>query len=88
MGWEIIARIGRLRIGRKSKLKTVDEAWLHDAVKEELGNYVSREELRGYLDNIERDKKKKELWDSLPARKKIKVLRYALQKKGVQCAKK
>lgn len=69
---------------RKSGGKGVDEKRLGEIIKDELASYIRREELREYMERIESDKRKKQLWDSLPTRKKIKLLRYALEKKGVE----
>lgn len=76
------------RLRRKKKDKVVGEKRLGEIIKGELSAYIKREELQGYLEDIERDKRKKELWDSLPAQKKMKVLRYALERKGEQHGKK
>lgn len=76
------------RLRRKKKAKAFDEKQLGGIIKGELADYIKREELQGYLENIDKDKRKKELWNSLPAYKKIKVLRYALEKKGGQHGKK
>lgn len=77
-----------MRLRRKNKVKAVDEKRLGRIIAQELNGYVKREELQEYLSRIERDKNKKELWDSLPARKRIKLLRHALEKKGAQYGKK
>lgn len=69
---------------RKKRGGGIDEKQLSKVIEQELSDYIKREELGQYLKNIEKDKKKKQLWDSLPARKKIKLLRYALEKKGVE----
>lgn len=78
----------RLRPKRKDKGKAMPDKRLGEILRGELGAYVKREELQEYLERIERDKKKKELWDSLPMSKKVKVLRYALTKKGEEHGKK
>ncbi len=76
------------RFRRKKKGKVVDEKRIGEILKEELNGYIKREELQGYLEGIERDKEKKKLWDSLSVRKKLKLLRYSLVKKGEQYGKK
>ena len=73
---------------RKKKSKVLDEKGIREIIGDELSSYMKRDELKGYLQRIEKDKKKKELWESLPAMKKIRLLRYALAKKEVQDAKK
>ena len=45
-----------LRLKRKNKGKGIDEKQLSEIMKEELSTYIKREELQGYLENIERDK--------------------------------
>ncbi len=67
---------------RQKKEKAVPEKRLGELIRDELTSYIKREDLQEYLDRIERDKRKKELWDALPAHKKLKLLRYALEKKG------
>ena len=76
------------RLRRKSKNKPVDEKRLVEILNQELNSYIRQENLQAYLDTIERDKKKKELWDSLSSHKKLKLLRYALEKRGDIHAKK
>ena len=68
----------------KNKTKVVDEKKIGKMIEQELSAYVKQDDLREYLANIEKDKKKKELWDSMTTHKKIRVLRYVLAKKGVQ----
>jgi len=79
-----------LRVRPKRKHKALDEKQLEETIERELQsrNYMSREDLRGYLAEIERDEKKKRAWDSMPVRKKIKVLRYVMAKKGEKYGKK
>jgi hypothetical protein len=71
-----------LRLRRKDKKKALTEKGLREIIEKELNAYIKREDLQEYLDNIERDKRKKKLWDSLSPRKKIRLMRYALEKKG------
>ena len=73
-----------MKLRHKDKLKETDEKRLNKIIEQKLDAYVKQDDLREYLANIERDKKKKAVWDSMTIRKKIKVLRYVLAKKGVQ----
>ncbi len=73
---------------RRKKSKVVDEKRASEIVQDKLSAYLKRDELKKYLEDIEKDKAKKKLWDSLSPSKKIKVLRYALAKKGKQYGKK
>ena len=77
-----------MKLRRKQKGKAVDEKRIGEIIRSELNDYIKRDDLQEYLQEIERDKRKKKLWDSLPDRKKIKVLRYALEKKGEKHGKK
>ena len=77
-----------MKLKRKQKGKAVDEKRIGEIIRSELNDYIKRDDLQEYLQEIERDKRKKKLWDSLPDRKKIKVLRYALEKKGEKHGKK
>lgn len=76
------------RIRRKKKQMGIEKKDVNIIIQQELAPYMKLEELQEYLRTIERDRKKKELWDSLSMRKKIKVLRYLAAKKGVSDAKK
>ncbi len=67
---------------KKKKLDKGEEARLNEMMQRALGVYVKREELEKCLANIEKDENRRKLWASLSTRKKIKVLRSALEKKG------
>lgn len=67
---------------RKKKSSVVSEKRLGELVRNELHGYIKKEELQKELENIENDKKKKKLWDSLPAQKKLRILRYVSGKRG------
>ena len=66
------------------KRKVVNEKRANEIVQDTLNAYIKREDLKGYLAEIEKDKKKKEIWDALSTTKKLKVLRYVLLKRGGQ----
>lgn len=76
------------RLRRKKKQMGIEKKDVNIIIQQELAPYMKLEELQEYLRTIERDRKKKELWDSLSMRKKIKLLRYVAAKKGVSDAKK
>lgn len=79
----------RIKQRKKEKPeKSINEKRLREILKDDLGDYIKREDLSKYLEVIEREKKKKVLWDSLSAYKKIKLLRYAIGKKGMKDGKK
>ena len=73
---------------RRKKYKGVDEKRANEIVQNELSGYLKREDLKKYLEGIEKDKEKKLKWESLSNSKKLAVLRYALKKKGEQRGKK
>lgn len=75
-------------IKRKKPKSVLDEKRLSEMMQTELGGYLKREELREYLENIEKDKVKKQLWASLSLYKKLKLLRFALEQKGASHGKK
>jgi len=77
----------KLRL-RKKKEDTVTQKNLTEALQRELGDYIKREDLREYLAEIDKDEKRKKLWSSLSTRKKIKVLRYVVKKRGEEHGKK
>jgi len=70
----------KVRPRKKPKKISVDRTEL-EAIQQGMETSITREELREYLDKIEKDKEKKRIWDNLSARKKIKVLKYALERK-------
>jgi len=70
----------RGRPRRKAKAKSVDKKDL-EALYQGLETRITREELKEYLDKIEKDKDKKRVWAGLSTHKKIKVLRYAVERK-------
>ncbi len=72
----------------KRKNKVVDEKRATEIVQDKLSGYIKRDDLKDFFEGIEKDKRRKEVWDSLSAQKKLKVLRYALLKKGKQHGKK
>lgn len=72
------------RLRRKKKESTAEIKRLREIMHEELSQYIKQENLREYLDKIEKDKDRKKAWDSLPMRKKNKVLRYVVEQKGVK----
>ena len=63
----------------ENKKLTVEEI-----VRRELQSYITQNDLQEYLKKIERDKEKKRIWDGLSNSKKIKLLRYVLNKKEAQ----
>lgn len=73
---------------KKAKAAKVNKKEMEVVIHQELAPYMKREELIEYLRKIEQDKKKKKLWDSLSLRKKIKLLKYVAEKKGVADGKK
>ncbi len=73
-----------MKIRRKSKVRIVDEKGLLSVVRKELDGYVSREELKKILSDIQKDEERKKLWDALPTQKKVTLLRYVLKKRGEQ----
>lgn len=77
----------RLRIGRKKKQKIIpDKSQVEDIVRHQLDTYVKREDLRGVLDGIEKDKRKNEILKSLGPRRRMKLLRYIQKQKGMKNA--
>jgi len=77
------------RLRRKKKEKVgIEEKDVTSILQRELAPYITREELKDYLSQIEKDERKRKLWQSLSLHNKIKVLRYVAGKKGVQNGKK
>ena len=75
----------RFRLGHKNKQTvTVDKKQVEAIVAKELEPYLKLEDVKAYLDGIKKDEAKRRLWNSLSLRKKIRLLKYVAQKKGVQ----
>ena len=72
----------------RRKSKVIDEKRAKEIVQDKLSAYIKQEDLKKYLEDIEKDKEKKRLWDSLSTAKKIKLMKYVLAKKGVKHGKK
>ena len=70
------------------KQKVIQKEDVEATIQQELAPYIKREELQEYLAGIKKDEKKKKLWDALPKRTKIKLLRHLAKKKGEQDGKK
>ncbi len=66
---------------KKAKINP-DDKNLQVLIRKELEPYIRRDDVQDYLRKIRRDEHKKELWDGLSTRTKIKLLRYVLDKKG------
>ena len=73
---------------KPKKQKVIEKKDVEATIQQELTPYIKREELQEYLAGIKKDEKKKKLWDALPKRTKIKLLRYWAEKKGEQDGKK
>ena len=71
----------------RKKKNLPDEKRIIETVKEELAGYVKIEDLKKYLNDVQSDDRKKRIWDSLSSRKKIKLLRYLVQRKGDESGK-
>ena len=75
----------RFRLGHKNKQTvTVDKKQVEAIIAKELEPYLKLEDVKAYLDGIKKDEAKRRLWNSLSLRKKIRLLKYVAQKKGVQ----
>lgn len=77
-----------LKLRRKKKQPEVDMAGIQSLVQKELEEYTKREDVQEHLKAIQRDEKRRKLWSSLSPRRKIKLLRYVVAKKGERGGKK
>ncbi len=77
-----------MRLRRKKKQPKVDMTGIQSLVQKELEEYTKREDVQEHLKAIQRDERRRKLWNSLSPRKKIKLLRYVVAKKGEQDGKK
>jgi Mg/Co/Ni transporter MgtE len=51
-------------------------------IRTELAEYLKRDDVKEMLERMERNKQKRELWNSLSLHKKLEVLRYMAERKG------
>jgi hypothetical protein len=72
----------KLRIRKKPQ--NLDIKQVNEVVGKSLEPYIKRDELEKYLKNIEKDERKRKIWEGLSTRMKIKVARYAFNKKEAQ----
>ena len=77
----------RIRIKKKQSAKD-SKLTVREIVKDELSEYINKENLQGYLDKIKRDERKRRIWDGLSNQKKLKLLRYMNNKREAQHDKK
>ncbi len=78
----------RISFRRRPKPKMIDKRELEAIVGKKLEAYIRREELQSCLLEIERDERKKRLWDAMTPSKKLRLLRYAMVRKKEQDGKK
>ena len=69
---------------KKQSILKPDKKEVNALVQKELEPYIKRADLQEYLAIIEKDEKRRQLWNSLPLARKIKLLRYVLSQKGEQ----
>lgn len=77
-----------MRLRRKKKQPKADMTGIQSLVQKELEEYTKREDVQEHLKTIQRDERRRKLWNSLSPRKKIKLLRYVVAKKGERDGKK
>ncbi len=73
---------------KRAKLDKAEIKKLEGSFDSRLQDYIKREELREYLAKIEKDERRKQVWNSLSTRKKLQLLRYVLSRKGEEHGKK
>ncbi len=77
----MLPRLFGLRKKKQDK-NPVTEKGLREILDRELHDYIKQADLQGYIEKIEHDKRKKQIWDSLSPRKKMKLLKYVAERKG------
>lgn len=71
------------RLRKKAKAEPrLDSQTLRTSIEEELRQYVSRDELQDAIKKIQKDERRRKIWEGLSTRKKIELLRYVFGKKG------
>ncbi len=69
---------------RKKKVaRPVDEKQLNETVQRELNKYLKQEDVQEYLEKIKGDERRRKTWESLSRGKKLKLLRYLSEKRGI-----
>ena len=71
-----------VRIGKKKQFNKGQQKQLLEIIHQETSRYISKDDLKRHLEEIDRDEQRKKIWDSLSTRRKIQVLRHALAKRG------
>lgn len=72
----------RIRFRNKPKFDKVQRKELLDLLRTETQKFISKDDLKKYLADIDQDERKKRIWNSLSTRKKIQLLRYHYKKGG------
>lgn len=76
-----------LRLFGKRKEKPLSRNELSMMLQKSLEPYMQREDVKKYLQEINRDERKRKIWDGLSNRTKLKLLRYLVARKDKQNAK-
>jgi hypothetical protein len=76
-----------LKIFGKKKEKPLSRNELSMLLQKSLEPYMQREDVKAYLKEIQRDERKRKIWDGLSNRTKLRLLRYLVNKKEKQNAK-
>ena len=66
---------------KKRKQAVAEDQRMKEAIQRELGGYLKNEDVKEYLAKIKKEESRVRLWESLSARKKIKILKYVLAKR-------
>lgn len=77
----------KLKIFSKKKEKPLTRKDIGALLQGELEPYMKREDVKSYLKEIQRDERKREVWNRLSNRTKLRLLRYLVNKKENKNAK-
>lgn len=78
----------KLRRKKKPKVQAIPKEGIQEILRGELDEYIKREDVKEYIKTIQRDERRRKVWDGLSPRKKLKLLRYLVAKKGERDGKK
>jgi len=74
--------IPKLKLSKKPQ--KLDSKQVNTIVEKSLEPYIKKEELEKYLKDIEKDERKKKIWNSMTKHQQMKLLRYVFNKKEAQ----
>jgi DNA-binding phage protein len=76
--------LSSLGFKKKPVPQTDRSTTLREIANQELKDYIKREDLQKYLNQIQHDKERKLIWDGMSNILRLKLLRYLARKRGIK----